>query len=67
MLAHSLRSKTTAVRNLRFFGGTVPRMIMILDGISMGSWVSLLLEDCFGTSLVVGLFGPAIWMKQLMH
>ena len=56
MLAHPLRSKTPAVRNLRFVGGTVPRMIMILDGVSTGK-----------KSLVVGLFGSAIWMKQLMY
>lgn len=52
MLAHSLRSKTTAVRNLSFFGGTAPRMIMILDGISMGklgfSITGGLLWDIFG-------------------
>lgn len=52
MLAHPLRSKTPAVRNLRFIGGTVPRMIMILDGISMGKLGSSitggLLWDIYG-------------------
>lgn len=65
MLAHPLRSKTPAVRNLRFIGGTVPRMIMILDGILNGEAGFL-----YYWRIALGhlwLFGSAIWMKQLMH
>lgn len=68
MLAHPPRSKTPAVRNLRFVGGTVPHMIMILDSISMGklgcSVTGGLLWDIFGCWFA---WFTAIWMKQLTH